>query len=101
MSLALDPVYRLGDQIVEVVMRHEGVTRRAARTRALDLFRRVRIPAPEHRLDNFPHEMSGGMRQRAMIALALACRPKGHLLDRKCRAPSRSPIALECRRLGG
>jgi peptide/nickel transport system ATP-binding protein len=80
-GLALDPVYRLGDQIVEVVMRHEGVTRRAARARALDLFRRVRIPAPEQRLDNFPHEMSGGMRQRAMIAVALACRPKLLLAD--------------------
>ena len=80
-GLALDPVYRLGDQIAEAVMRHEGVSRREARARALDLFERVRIPSAVQRLDNFPHEMSGGMRQRAMIALALACRPKVLLAD--------------------
>jgi peptide/nickel transport system ATP-binding protein len=80
-GLALDPVYRIGDQIAETVMRHEGGTRVAARRRALELFERVHIPSPERRLDNYPHEMSGGMRQRAMIALALACRPKVLLAD--------------------
>jgi peptide/nickel transport system ATP-binding protein len=80
-GLALDPVYRVGDQIAEAVMRHDGVSRRDARARALGLFERVRIPSAARRLDNYPHEMSGGMRQRAMIALALACRPKVLLAD--------------------
>jgi peptide/nickel transport system ATP-binding protein len=80
-GLALDPVYRLGDQIAEAVMRHDGVSRRAARARALELFERVRIPSAAQRLDNYAHEMSGGMRQRAMIALALACGPKVLLAD--------------------
>jgi peptide/nickel transport system ATP-binding protein len=80
-GLALDPVYRIGDQITEAVTRHEGISRRDARARALELFERVRIPSPARRLDNYPHEMSGGMRQRAMIALALACRPKVLLAD--------------------
>ena len=80
-GLALDPVYRVGDQIAEAVMRHEGISYADARKRALGLFERVRIPSPDRRLDNYPHEMSGGMRQRAMIALALACRPKVLLAD--------------------
>jgi peptide/nickel transport system ATP-binding protein len=80
-GLAFDPVYRVGDQIAEAVVRHTRVSFRAARARALELFERVRIPSPERRLDNYPHEMSGGMRQRAMIALALACRPKVLLAD--------------------
>lgn len=79
--LALDPVFTLGDQIVEAILRHERVSKAAARARALDLFERVRIPSPERRLAAYPHEMSGGMRQRAMIALALACRPKVLLAD--------------------
>ena len=79
--LALDPVYTLGDQIIETIRRHEPVTRDAARARALELFERVRIPSARSRLDNYPHEMSGGMRQRAMIALALSCRPKLLLAD--------------------
>ena len=79
--LALDPVYTLGDQIAETILRHEPVSRAEARARALDLFERVRIPSARSRLDNYPHEMSGGMRQRAMIALALACRPKLLLAD--------------------
>ena len=80
-GLAFDPVYRIGDQIAEAVMRHEGVSRAEGRKRALEFFERVRIPSPERRLDNYPHEMSGGMRQRAMIALALSCRPKLLLAD--------------------
>jgi peptide/nickel transport system ATP-binding protein len=80
-GLALDPVYRVGDQIAETVTRHGGGSWRTGRARALELFERVRIPSPARRLDNYPHELSGGMRQRAMIALALACRPKLLLAD--------------------
>ncbi len=79
--LALDPVYTTGQQIIETIRRHEGVPKAEARARALALFEQVRIPSPERRLDAYPHEMSGGMRQRAMIALALACRPKVLLAD--------------------
>ena len=79
--LALDPVYTVGSQIVESIRRHEPVSASEARKRALELFERVRIPSPERRLDAYPHEMSGGMRQRAMIALSLACRPRLLLAD--------------------
>jgi peptide/nickel transport system ATP-binding protein len=79
--LALDPVYTLGQQIIETIRRHEHMDHAQAQARALQLFERVRIPSAKRRLDAYPHEMSGGMRQRAMIALALACRPQVLLAD--------------------
>ncbi len=79
--LALDPVYPVGQQITEAILRHENVSKAQARARALELFEFVRIPSPERRLAAYPHELSGGMRQRAMISLALASRPKLLLAD--------------------
>ncbi len=79
--LALDPVYTIGDQIAETVTRHLGVSWADGRKRALEMLEGVRIPSAKRRLENYPHEMSGGMRQRAMIALALSCKPKVLLAD--------------------
>jgi peptide/nickel transport system ATP-binding protein len=78
---ALDPVYTIGRQIGEAVRRHIGLGRHAARERALELLELVRIPSPERRLDAYPHELSGGLRQRAMIAMALSCNPRLLLAD--------------------
>jgi peptide/nickel transport system ATP-binding protein len=78
---ALDPVYTIGEQIVEAIVRHEQVSPREAWKRALDLLELVQIPSPARRLKAYPHEMSGGMRQRAMIAIALSCRPSVLLAD--------------------
>ena len=78
---ALDPVYTVGAQIIETVRQHRGGSQRDARARALELFELVKIPSPERRLDAYPHELSGGLRQRAMIAMALSCAPKLLLAD--------------------
>ncbi|WP_024512777.1 ABC transporter ATP-binding protein [Bradyrhizobium sp. ARR65] len=80
-ALALDPVYTIGRQIAETVVRHEGKSFAEGRARALEMLEVVRIPSAKRRLEAYPHEMSGGMRQRAMIALALACKPKILLAD--------------------
>src|SRR4029450_12874880 len=80
-ALALDPVYTIGRQIAETVMRHEGKSEREASARALEMLEVVHIPSAKRRLEAYPHEMSGGMRQRAMIALALSCKPKILLAD--------------------
>ena len=80
-GLAFDPVYTIGDQIAQTVRAHEGVDRATARQRALQMLERVQIPQARRRLDAYAHELSGGMRQRAMIALALSCRPRLLLAD--------------------
>ena len=78
---ALDPVYTINQQISETIIRHKGGTKAQARARALELFELVKIPSPERRLDAYPHELSGGLRQRAMIAMALSCGPRLLLAD--------------------
>jgi peptide/nickel transport system ATP-binding protein len=72
---SLNPVYRVGEQIVEAIRAHDHVDKRNARRRAVELLKQVGIPNPESRVDDFPHQFSGGMRQRAMIAMALSCNP--------------------------
>jgi peptide/nickel transport system ATP-binding protein len=72
---SLNPVYTIGDQISEVIRLHEGVGRRAALDRAVDMLRLVHIPNPERRVRDYPHQFSGGMRQRVIIAMALSCSP--------------------------
>ena len=72
---SLNPAFTVGSQLAEVLVRHRGATAKQAREQVLQMLRHVRIPAPEKRIDEFPHRMSGGMRQRVMIAMALLCQP--------------------------
>jgi oligopeptide/dipeptide ABC transporter ATP-binding protein len=78
---SLNPVFTVGDQVAEVIRLHQRLSRRETRERVLDAFQLVGIPAAESRLDDYPHQMSGGMRQRVMIAMALACNPKLMIAD--------------------
>ena len=72
---SLNPAFTVGDQISEAILRHAEVSQEEAKARTIELLRRVRIPSPEKRFDDYPHKLSGGMRQRAMIAMALSCSP--------------------------
>ncbi|MEB8386578.1 ABC transporter ATP-binding protein [Rhodobacteraceae bacterium KMM 6894] len=78
---ALDPCYRIGDQMCEILRQHRKISRRDAMTRARDLLGKVGIPSPQERLSQFPHQLSGGLRQRVMIAMALLCEPRLIIAD--------------------
>ncbi|MCE5263198.1 MAG: ABC transporter ATP-binding protein [Deltaproteobacteria bacterium] len=78
---SLNPVFRIGEQIAEVIRLHQGMDRKSAHGRSVEMLRMVGIPSPEKRAADYPHQMSGGMRQRVMIAIALACRPRMMLAD--------------------
>jgi len=78
---SLNPVFTIGDQIMEAIELHQGLDKSEARKRAIEMLDRVRISSPETRIDAYPHQLSGGMRQRAMIAMALSCQPKLLIAD--------------------
>jgi oligopeptide/dipeptide ABC transporter ATP-binding protein len=78
---SLNPVFTIGDQIMEALQLHQNLDKKEARKKAIEMLDRVRIPSPEVRIDSYPHQLSGGMRQRAMIAMALSCQPKLLIAD--------------------
>ena len=78
---SLNRAFTIGEQVAEALLRHRHVSKREARAAAIEALRQVRIPSPEQRYDDYPHRLSGGMRQRAMIAMALACKPKLLICD--------------------
>jgi len=78
---ALNPVFTVGNQMTDVLMRHRGLTRRQARNAAIEMLAKVGLPVPAKRIDEYPHQLSGGMRQRVMIAMALSCGPKLLIAD--------------------
>jgi peptide/nickel transport system ATP-binding protein/oligopeptide transport system ATP-binding protein len=78
---SLNPVFTIGDQIMEAILLHQGLHKTEARKRTIEMLDRVKIPSPEKRIDSYPHQLSGGMRQRAMIAMALSCQPKFLIAD--------------------
>src|SRR5690606_13012446 len=78
---SLNPVFTVGDQIGEAITLHQGLRGRAARARAIELLALVKVPSPERRISQYPHELSGGMRQRVMIAMALSAQPKLLIAD--------------------